>query len=82
MMYFVIVGKMSCSICLDAMAAGEILVLNCGHSFHRECVRKLVVEYGRIKCPYCRQAIAARIVWGFLVEDENIPSMEQLMPRR
>jgi hypothetical protein len=41
----------SCAICLEEMFPEKNTILNCGHTFHEECVKKCV------KCPLCRMKI-------------------------
>lgn len=47
-------SDVECSICLDELNNGEkIRVLQCGHTFHDECVGTWLKRY--YTCPYCRQ---------------------------
>ena len=43
-----------CPICLDPLSENDYLIrtLSCGHSFHQQCLSKLVIS-----CPLCREPI-------------------------
>lgn len=42
-----------CSICLDTMKIADIKTLQCGHSFHLNCLKQLI----NFHCPLCRTTI-------------------------
>lgn len=49
----------SCSICMESFAdsSGEVCVIPCGHSFHRECINFILKHQSTdtsLKCPICR----------------------------
>ena len=45
----------SCSICLDKYRFGAlILLLPCGHLFHRKCIHEWFCNSANCKCPVCR----------------------------
>lgn len=59
-------GESPCVICLEPLRAGSIVVLNCGHEFHNECMTEYVKESTKsnlisvsplsltVKCPVCK----------------------------
>ena len=57
-----------CSICLDAHQPGTCIATDCGHHFHRTCLRRWLRR--QASCPVCRAEVDRT-----LVEDENyVPS--------
>ena len=44
-----------CSICLESKLSGDIIELECTHTFHKECINKWLTN--NESCPYCRQDI-------------------------
>ena len=53
-----------CSICLDAHQPGTCIATDCGHHFHRTCLRRWLRR--QASCPVCRAEVDRT-----LVEDEN-----------
>ena len=52
-----------CAICIEKMSNKDLVVLECCHMFHTECIITLIKKRNR-KCPLCR----TRIKW-------NIPQL-------
>ena len=42
-----------CSICYENMENSGIITLNCGHTFHKTCISKIMNKV----CPLCRKPI-------------------------
>ncbi|XP_055387731.1 uncharacterized protein LOC129616226 [Condylostylus longicornis] len=55
---FVVDTSGRCSICMSDIREREKTYLNCGHSFHSECIQKWL----KVKsfCPNCRQQVQIR----------------------
>ena len=49
-----------CAICLNRIGRRDIGTLQCGHSFHWSCCKKLFLENNYVSCPLCRKAILKR----------------------
>lgn len=45
-----------CSICYENMESSGIITLNCGHTFHKACISKIMNKV----CPLCRKPINFR----------------------
>ena len=45
-----------CIICMDKIGALECK-LNCGHSYHYDCIKEWAYDRGNNNCPQCRGAI-------------------------
>ena len=43
-----------CCICLEEMAKKEIIKLDCGHTFHQDCIHQLREKGVQQLCPICR----------------------------
>jgi len=54
----------TCNICLEEMK--EFVFVKCGHSFHKECIGKWLIE--KTTCPCCRETLKPEI----LQEEFNI----------
>ncbi|XP_049768123.1 E3 ubiquitin-protein ligase RNF170-like [Schistocerca cancellata] len=52
-----LVGKMRCSICLDALRLA--VATDCGHTFCGRCLVQALRRRPRGRCPLCRRAVAA-----------------------
>ena len=47
-----------CSICLDDENKEKVVVITeCHHSFHKECLDVWLKTDGKSSCPFCRQVI-------------------------
>lgn len=46
----------SCIICTENIENNNIIILNCGHKYHTDCIIKLL-SYQDKKCPLCRESI-------------------------
>lgn len=42
-----------CCICLDTKTTGKIVISNCNHSFHEDCISKIIND----NCPLCRKTM-------------------------
>ena len=49
-----------CAICLNRIGRRDIGTLQCGHSFHWSCCKKMFLENNFVSCPLCRKAILKR----------------------
>ena len=49
-----------CAICLNRIGRRDIGTLQCGHSFHWTCCKKMFLENNYVSCPLCRKAILKR----------------------
>ena len=49
-----------CAICLNRIGRRDIGTLQCGHSFHWSCCKKMFLENNYVSCPLCRKAILKR----------------------
>ena len=49
-----------CAICLNRIGRRDIGTLQCGHSFHWSCCKKLFLENNYVSCPLCRKTILKR----------------------
>ena len=49
-----------CAICLNRIGRRDIGTLQCGHSFHWTCCKKMFLENNFVSCPLCRKAILKR----------------------
>jgi hypothetical protein len=47
-------SPMKCSICLDSECAKQVAKLDCGHTFHKACIKSVLNKVGSGKCPLCR----------------------------
>eukprot|EP00190_Bangiopsis_sp_CCMP1999_P001672 CAMPEP_0198729042 /NCGR_PEP_ID=MMETSP1475-20131203/13948_1 /TAXON_ID= ORGANISM="Unidentified sp., Strain CCMP1999" /NCGR_SAMPLE_ID=MMETSP1475 /ASSEMBLY_ACC=CAM_ASM_001111 /LENGTH=111 /DNA_ID=CAMNT_0044491579 /DNA_START=400 /DNA_END=735 /DNA_ORIENTATION=+ len=58
-----------CSICLEelskSMTGKDIVVLECGHPYHKRCIQQWLQRGREPQCPYCKAAIFS---------DEEAPS--------
>ena len=60
-----------CSICLDDIIPGKnVLVTECGHTFHCSCLMKNTAHNG-FGCPYCRTEMAS------IPDDETITDSDE-----
>ena len=58
----------TCVICLeDCESAGEIRRIDCGHTYHRNCINTWLLEHAA--CPLCRAAIWTP--WAGRTAEEN-----------
>lgn len=46
--------QMTCSICLDIYSDPHFLV-NCFHTFCKQCIERVALKNGTVKCPECRE---------------------------
>ena len=46
-----------CSLCLSRIAPHTDLTLRCGHIFHKDCIKQLILA-GHYRCPLCRGTIS------------------------
>ena len=46
-----------CSICLDDENKEKVVITECHHSFHKECLDVWLKTNAKSSCPYCRQVI-------------------------
>ena len=56
-----------CSICIQPILSNMNCVLNCGHTFHKECIDQLI-NSNNFKCPLCRTQIKS-------YEDNNVKTL-------
>jgi hypothetical protein len=54
-MYMLVLIKEECCICYEKCDLPSMIVLYCGHSYHKECIKEWFVENNT--CPYCRDII-------------------------
>lgn len=54
-MYMLVLIKEECCICYEKCDLPSMIVLYCGHSYHKECIQEWFVENNT--CPYCRDII-------------------------
>lgn len=47
-------GDSTCSVCMEPMTTRNSRELECGHTFHKKCLRKWKLE-GNRTCPLCRE---------------------------
>ena len=40
-----------CSICLETLKDTEVMMIPCGHDYHKSCTLELFVDYGWLQCP-------------------------------
>ena len=58
----------TCNICLEEMK--EFVFVKCGHSFHKECIGKWLIE--KPTCPCCRETLKPEILQEFNIIYEQI----------
>ena len=51
------VDDSECAVCLETMLSKNVSILDCKHSFHSDCIKKLT----HYNCPLCRQTIVIHI---------------------
>ena len=55
--------EMVCPICLEEYRPHEkVLRSACGHTSHRQCLRRAVEATGKMECPYCRQHLEKAVL--------------------
>ena len=54
-----------CSICYENMENSGTIILNCGHTFHKTCISKILNKV----CPLCRKPINFREILNI---DKNV----------
>ena len=46
---------MECSICFEDETRGKIIITNCDHAFHRNCILEWLRHTPCFTCPICRR---------------------------
>ena len=66
-------GSRQCAICMEGLESGggDVLVIGCGHSYHKECIQYILSKQSAsrsMKCPECRQV---SLVADFVLVDDT-----------
>ena len=43
-----------CDICWEDLKGKYVILLNCDHGFHRNCILQNIIKYKRQNCPSCK----------------------------
>lgn len=68
-----------CCICLDAVPSTRCKRLQCGHSFHRQCIRKWFTR-GSLTCPMCRTVCFEELSSAHPLISERIRHFLRVVP--
>ena len=48
-----------CCICVDKIKENKVRLINCNHSFHKDCIEEWFRK-GNLNCPICRQNLKSK----------------------